>query len=49
LLGGAGNDVNDRINARDGNLDFIQCGAGRDVAIVDRLDSLSECEVVLRR
>jgi Ca2+-binding RTX toxin-like protein len=46
VIAGAGDD---HINARDGNLDVIACGAGRDVAIVDRLDSLSDCEVVRRR
>ena len=46
VLAGPGDD---HINARDGNLDIIQCGAGRDVAVVDRLDSLSDCDVVHRR
>jgi Ca2+-binding RTX toxin-like protein len=46
VLAGPGDD---RINARDGNADFVQCGAGRDVAVVDGFDSLADCEVVHRR
>jgi hypothetical protein len=46
VLAGRGNDV---VQARDGNLDFIQCGAGRDAVVVDRLDDVStDCEVVRR-
>ena len=41
---GAGND---RILARDGKPDTIDCGPGRDVAIVDREeDGVFDCEVV---
>ena len=41
---GAGND---RILARDGKPDTIDCGPGRDVAIVDRKeDGVFDCEVV---
>lgn len=45
--GGSGND---RIRARDKRLqrDSVVCGPGRDTAIVDRLDSVSGCERVLR-
>lgn len=47
LEGGSGND---RIRARDRRpvRDVIRCGSGRDTAIVDRLDSVSGCERVLR-
>jgi Ca2+-binding RTX toxin-like protein len=45
VLAGRGNDV---IHSRDGNLDFIDCGGAHDVAIVDRLDAASDCEVVRR-
>ena len=42
--GGGGND---RILARDGRADTIDCGPGRDVAIVDKNeDGLFDCEVV---
>lgn len=44
-VGGAGNDV---IRARDGGLDEINCGAGRDKAIVDRAeDGVFDCETVV--
>ena len=43
LLGGAGNDS---IKARDGQRDTIDCGPGRDIAIVDRLDRATHCEVI---
>jgi Ca2+-binding RTX toxin-like protein len=39
---------NDTIYARDGERDVIDCGAQRDVAIVDRLDVVSHCETVVR-
>ena len=48
IEGGSGND---RIRARDagkGFRDVILCGPGRDTAIVDRRDSVSSCERVLR-
>jgi RTX calcium-binding nonapeptide repeat (4 copies) len=46
VLAGRGNDI---VQSRDGNLDFIDCGGGRDVAVVDRLDDVSrDCEVVRR-
>ena len=45
LLGGAGAD---RIAARDGTRDRIACGAGDDVAVVDRRDVVSGCERVRR-
>ncbi|MBX5443331.1 MAG: hypothetical protein IRZ32_17620 [Solirubrobacteraceae bacterium] len=45
ILGGGGND---RIEARDGVRDLIDCGPGlRDVAIVDRLDVVDDCERVV--
>ncbi|MCC6829933.1 MAG: hypothetical protein IT200_01175 [Thermoleophilia bacterium] len=46
LLGGAGAD---RVFARDGLRDRVVCGPGRDVAVLDRLDVASGCEVVSRR
>jgi Ca2+-binding RTX toxin-like protein len=47
LEGGAGND---RINARDGAVDVVRCGTGRDVVIADRVDRVArDCEVVRRR
>jgi uncharacterized repeat protein (TIGR01451 family) len=46
LLGGRGNDT---ILARDGERDTIDCGPGRDRAVVDRLDrGLRGCERVAR-
>lgn len=44
-VGGGGNDV---IRARDGGLDEINCGGGRDKAIVDRAeDGIYDCETVV--
>ena len=37
---------NDTINARDGEADSIDCGVGEDKAIVDKVDTVSECETV---
>lgn len=54
LVGGPGRDRffggvgQDRIEARDGTADTIDCGGGRDVAVVDRLDRVRGCERVLR-
>jgi hypothetical protein len=54
LDGGSGRDVlaagpgNDRIRARDGARDTVDCGGGRDVAIVDRSDTVKGCEAVRR-
>jgi Ca2+-binding RTX toxin-like protein len=45
LFGGPGNDT---LRARDGRRDLVDCGTGRDVAIVDRVDRVSGCEVVRR-
>jgi Ca2+-binding RTX toxin-like protein len=37
----------DRIYARDGHPDSINCGAGRDLAVVDQVeDGVYDCEVV---
>lgn len=44
--GGAGNDT---ISARDRSVDRINCGAGRDKAVVDRTDRVSGCETVRKR
>ncbi len=46
LAGGGGAD---RIDARDGTRDRINCGPGRDKAIVDPLDAVKGCEKVSRR
>jgi Ca2+-binding RTX toxin-like protein len=55
LIGGGGKDIlygglgNDVIRARDGRRDVVDCGPGRDVAYVDRLDKVAKnCEVVRR-
>ncbi len=55
LIGGPGKDRlhsgqgDDRVGARDGAHDAIRCGRGRrDVAIVDRKDSVRGCEIVRR-
>lgn len=40
---------NDRVEARDGFADTIDCGLGRDVAIVDQFDTVRRCEIVNRR
>lgn len=47
-FGGAGNDV---VNCRDRGRgrDVVDCGPGRDRAIVDRFDIVRNCEVVFRR
>jgi Ca2+-binding RTX toxin-like protein len=45
LRGGTGGD---RITARDGVRDRVDCGPGRDVAILDRRDAAAGCEVVRR-
>jgi WD40-like Beta Propeller Repeat len=39
---------NDTIFARDGRRDTVDCGGGRDVAIVDRVDRVTRCERVVR-
>jgi hypothetical protein len=43
LLGGDGSDT---IYAADGERDVIDCGAGRDRAVVDSVDKVTNCEVV---
>jgi Tol biopolymer transport system component len=54
IVGGPGRDEilakggNDTIYARDGQLDTIDCGSERDIAVVDRLDVVSHCETVVR-
>jgi RTX calcium-binding nonapeptide repeat (4 copies) len=45
VIAGRGNDL---IQARDDNLDLVQCGGGHDVVIADRLDEVWDCEVVRR-
>jgi hypothetical protein len=46
ILAGAGNDV---VRTRDRSIDVVDCGAGRDTAIVDTGDQARACERVLRR
>jgi hypothetical protein len=46
LFGGIGDD---RLDARDGFVDRVDCGAGADVAIVDERDRTTGCEIVDRR
>jgi hypothetical protein len=46
VLAGRGDDV---VQARDDNLDLVQCGAGRDVVFADRYDDVWDCEIVRRR
>jgi hypothetical protein len=46
VFGGAGNDV---VSARDGQRDVIDCGAGRDSVVADRIDVVRGCEKVTRR
>jgi hypothetical protein len=46
LYGGPGNDT---LWARDGQRDVVDCGPGRDIAHVDRIDRISGCERILRR
>lgn len=45
LWGGTGPDL---IWARDGGRDWVDCGPGRDRAVVDRVDRVVHCERVLR-
>jgi Tol biopolymer transport system component len=39
----------DRINSANGHANTIDCGAGNDTAIVDRRDTVKNCEHVIRR
>jgi Ca2+-binding RTX toxin-like protein len=41
-----GGDASDLIRARDGDRDIVDCGRDRDLAIVDGLDELHNCETV---
>jgi Ca2+-binding RTX toxin-like protein len=43
LLGGSGSDT---IRAADGERDVVDCGDGRDRAVVDAFDKVTNCEVV---
>jgi uncharacterized repeat protein (TIGR01451 family) len=45
VIAKGGDDV---IYARDGQRDWIDCGAQHDIAIVDRIDVVRHCEVVVR-
>jgi len=51
---GGGGDViragagNDRVYARNGRRDFVDCGPGRDTAWVDKSDVVRNCEIVHR-
>jgi Ca2+-binding RTX toxin-like protein len=56
ITGGHGRDLidagrgDDRVRARDGKRDTIDCGTGKkDVAIVDRIDRVKNCETVSRK
>lgn len=55
LIGGPGRNAyvagpgNDRVNARNGRRELINCGTGRDTARVDRRDRVRGCERVTRR
>ena len=44
--GGAGSDT---IQARDGERDVIDCGAGRDTVVADKTDTVKGCETVKKR
>ncbi|MDQ3822547.1 MAG: hypothetical protein M3321_04835, partial [Actinomycetota bacterium] len=46
LYGEAGDDV---LHARNGRRDVVDCGWGRDTAVVDRIDRVGGCESVSRR
>jgi Ca2+-binding RTX toxin-like protein len=46
LLGGSGND---RLSAANGSFDRVNCGRGRDIARVDRVDRVRGCERVRGR
>ena len=46
LFGGPGRDT---LQARDGQRDLVDCGPGKDVAVVDRRDVVRGCETVRRR
>lgn len=45
MFGGTGND---RLEARDGTKDLVDCGPGRDTAIIDNIDVIKSCEIVKR-
>lgn len=45
ILGGPGNDL---VYARGGQRDVIDCGTGKDIASVDRVDVVRNCEKVFR-
>jgi hypothetical protein len=55
ITGGPGRDRvragrgDDQVFTRDGRADRVDCGAGRDVATVDRRDHVAHCERVRRR
>ena len=45
-----GGDGNDRFRVRDGELDAVHCGAGRDTVLADQFDAVdNDCERVRRR
>jgi Ca2+-binding RTX toxin-like protein len=50
LIGGDGKDIllarggDDRIRAADGRADLVACGNGRDIALVDPIDTTVDCE-----
>ncbi len=54
IVGGPGKDKmyggtgDDRLEARDGQRDVVDCGPGKDTAIVDTIDQVTSCETVER-
>jgi hypothetical protein len=54
ITGGRGRDLivagqgPDRVNVRDGREDHVSCGSGRDRAVADRFDRLTNCERISR-
>jgi hypothetical protein len=45
IFSGPGNDL---VEATNGQRDVIDCGAGHDIAVVDKIDTVKHCEVVLK-
>jgi hypothetical protein len=44
VIAGAGND---NVYSKDGAADTVNCGPGKDTAVVDKLDKLVGCEQVI--
>jgi hypothetical protein len=45
IFSGPGNDL---VEATNGKQDAIDCGTGHDIAVVDKIDTVKHCEVVLK-